>query len=643
MADNTEDKGANYNLMADNFSDSEVPEMNLDRAGKYYRFGEDDDYPIYLLYLLDKSSKHNAIVGNKSDYIFGGGLKYEEANDDAVKFATKYEDLVEKLIVDVETFGGYYVQCIPTKGGQWAFYHMSFPRLRRSECLTKFLYKKNWVTGTSRSEGFEEPKTFPAFDPTKRVVSVMMYKEYRPGNRPYALPNFMAACNWIESDVEVSKTTLTNAKTGFSASKFINFFNGEPEQAAKKIIEEKFMGKYGGSQGRKMIISFNQAAVKEPTVQDLGPSDLTKEDFEHTDDLISTNIYAGHKVTNSALFGIPQGNHSLGGNSGAELKAAYELFKNTYVAKRKAKLEKQINIMAGFTGVVSPAFTLIDVPPIGLNLSEASLLKVAPRSYILEQLGIDITKYTDAPVDASGAAGVAPSAQKTDEGVNSVLRDLSAKQTQHLNRLIRQHTKGQLTESAALLLMQRSFGLSLEESRTLLGLDDTDKFSSDEDVAELFAAHGESASVYEAYEPRIATFDAEYDDIVEKIKAARKKDSKATAEQIAESIGVDVKVVKSYINSLKTAGTVLPKFEVRYSYEKRPDATGNPVIAGTRPFCRKMLSLNKLYSRADIQKISEYLGYDVMKRAGGFWNDNGDVKYHCRHEFMSHIVIKKAK
>jgi hypothetical protein len=56
-----------------------------------------------------------------------------------------------------------------------------------------------------------------------------------------------------------------------------------------------------------------------------------------------------------------------------------------------------------------------------------------------------------------------------------------------------------------------------------------------------------------------------------------------------------------------------------------------------------MLALNRLYTRADIQKISAYLGYDVMKRSGGFWNNGGTIEYQCRHEFFSQIVVKKKK
>ena len=66
---------------------------------------------------------------------------------------------------------------------------------------------------------------------------------------------------------------------------------------------------------------------------------------------------------------------------------------------------------------------------------------------------------------------------------------------------------------------------------------------------------------------------------------------------------------------------------VKYSYEPR---TGlKPLIETSRPFCRKLISLNKLYTRAEIQSISQRVGYSVWDRQGGWWGREP----HCRHEW----------
>jgi hypothetical protein len=75
---------------------------------------------------------------------------------------------------------------------------------------------------------------------------------------------------------------------------------------------------------------------------------------------------------------------------------------------------------------------------------------------------------------------------------------------------------------------------------------------------------------------------------------------------------------------------------VKYSYEVKP-GIGPAVIETTRPFCRKMIQLNRLYSRAEIEAISLRLGYSVWDRRGGWWGN----KPECRHRWQSNIVVKK--
>ena len=88
---------------------------------------------------------------------------------------------------------------------------------------------------------------------------------------------------------------------------------------------------------------------------------------------------------------------------------------------------------------------------------------------------------------------------------------------------------------------------------------------------------------------------------------------------------------------------VASEISIKYTYGLRSDVTGGILLPTSRPFCIKMveLSQSKLFSRQDINKISEQVGYSVWNRGGGFWNNHGTIEPHCRHEWKSHIVIKK--
>jgi hypothetical protein len=56
----------------------------------------------------------------------------------------------------------------------------------------------------------------------------------------------------------------------------------------------------------------------------------------------------------------------------------------------------------------------------------------------------------------------------------------------------------------------------------------------------------------------------------------------------------------------------------------------------------KLIEMDKLYSRSDIETISERVGYSVWDRRGGWWTEpNGDHSPSCRHIWVANIVLKK--
>jgi len=92
----------------------------------------------------------------------------------------------------------------------------------------------------------------------------------------------------------------------------------------------------------------------------------------------------------------------------------------------------------------------------------------------------------------------------------------------------------------------------------------------------------------------------------------------------------------------KAARRPIADIQIRYSYEVTP-GLGAPVIPTTRPFCERLIRMDKIYSRAEIQQISQRLGYSVWQRRGGFYtNPRTQVTTpYCRHRWVEQIVIKK--
>ena len=93
--------------------------------------------------------------------------------------------------------------------------------------------------------------------------------------------------------------------------------------------------------------------------------------------------------------------------------------------------------------------------------------------------------------------------------------------------------------------------------------------------------------------------------------------------------------------SQKKARKPLAEIQIRYSYEVSP-GLGSAIIPTTREFCKRLINLDRIYSRAEIEQISQRLGYSVWQRRGGFYHNpkTGATTPYCRHRWVEQVVIK---
>jgi hypothetical protein len=607
------------------FAEAKQPEYREKKGegGGYIEFGHKNEYPNYLVDLFNKSAKHNAIIKGKVNYITGNGFKIvgdaDPIGEQFIASANQSESLTEilrKVSTDIEIFGGAYMQIVWSQvGGNLSeIYHLDYTKVRANEDNTQYWYSDNWKDQKYKKE------VYNAFNSQIRTGTQILYlKEYRPNLNAYALPGYFGALNYIESDIEISKHVLGNAQTGFSASKLITLPNGEPTDDEKRTIERKFTDRFTGSDGKKFILSFTNDASRKPIVDDLGASDITKEDFQNVDKLIQQNLYAGHQITAPDLFGI-----ATPGQLGTrqQMRDSYEIFKNTYVNDKQIYLEQVFSLLAKLHGA-SGTMQIVPVEPIGIEFSEAVIKELAPKEWILEKLGIDLTKYNQATInDAVPVQQEQLKASFSDDDIISIFAE---------------------------------FGVSREEYSVFKS---KEVFSSD-------ISEQEEQMHMEFAEQALTVLEANILDLIQ-------KDKRITPEVIAGTIKTDLDIVKRVIEGLVARelikattvnGTIqrsllkplsrldAPKpqtstFMVRYSYEWRTDIPSNQRNTPAHPsrqFCARLMQLDRFYSRAEIEQISARLGYSVFDRRGGWWTKpNGDHSPSCRHRWFAQSVIKKG-
>ena len=591
------------------FAEARQPEFKEKKGEGYIQYGDRNDYPIYLVDLFNKSAKHNAIVKSKVHYITGNGWKGSESAETFIKKVNRMEsldDLTRKVSLDTELFGGYYLEIIWSVTGQLAeVWHLDYTKIRTNKDNTQFWYKEDW------SDRNEKQRVYAAFNPSHPEGKQILYvKEYRPNMGIYSLPTYFGALNYIESDIEISKHVLGNAQTGFSASKLITLPNGEPSDEEKRNIEKRFTNRFSGSDGKKFILAFVNDSARKPIVDDLGASDITKEDFGRVDSLIQTNIFSGHQITTPSIFGIAEAG-KLGSRS--EMRDGYEIFKNTYVNSKQMHLESVFNMLAKYRGVTEPELKIIPTEPIGFEFTENLLKEIAPKEWLLEKAGIDMTKY-EAPEDT---VPVVQSAQFKD--------DFSAF-----------YEFGEAKDSFNVWKQKTRFNDDSEYQMfadvSQLQANVLDLMAKDKRItAEVLA---------ETLDQNVDTINLVISDLIDK--------GFIEVNEYAIGEGIDENIITEHILTAPL-GDILVKVQpttkellIRYSYEWKTGFS-NKDKKTSRPFCVALLDAGKMYSRSEIEQISARLGYSVWDRAGG-WYTVPDTNTHepsCRHQWVSNIVTRK--
>ena len=651
--------------------------------GKDYIFyGERNDYPNYLLRIYNNSAKHNAIVTGKVDYISGNGwaVKTDDEMEKAKVFGMinkvnqkeeSLNELTNKLVTDLTIFGGYYLQVIWTKAtGEIAeLYHVDYYKVRTNADNTEFYVSDNWIKNDNLNPR-PDFETYPAFDPNNTTGSQILYfKEYRAGVNTYSLPDYRGAISYIELDISIGEYHLNTINNGMFSSKLINLNGGKVSQEEEDRIEKQFQNKFSGSKNAgKFMLAFNDSKENEPSIIDLSGTELDKH-FDLLNLTVQQEIFSGHKITSPMLFGIKT-EGQLGGRS--ELRDAYQLFQNTYINAKQRALEETINYLYKFNDVTAK-LELKPTEPISFEFSEAIISANMTQDEIRQKLSL-------------------PAIEKVEsDSSKEVINALNSLNPTILQKVMENMSKDEI-RSLIGFKIPSEVSIPTQPLETVEGLEFSDHThltcshtKSDDEILALFEGKGFSRDRFKVIQNDRMVFSSTMDEFVKqelfaeymlnevqrKILQQIQNDPKATVPQIAKATGIDEASVIGRINTLiddnvltediSRVGEVSRKitrtgeaaikrltpvtsFKVLYSYEERPNV---PVAAsGSRPLCEMLYKggNSMLFTREEIQNISNQLGYSVFQLCGGWYRNpnTGRTTPFCRHEWRRNVVVEKT-
>ena len=616
----------------------DIPEFKELKNSEWVQFGHDNMYPQRLIELYDRSATHNSIITGKVHYIAGEGLRVDDAKVKNVQDVAEIQGMIKKAnpdeglesimlkaALDFELFNIIALEVIWKPNGKFDLYHVDASKIRVSKDGEEFAYSPDWTKhykGTDKDieAGF---KTFAKYNPeTKKGSQLYYHVQHRAGKEHYTLPEYVGAVPYIEIDYRIADYHLNNLHNGFQAGNMIIFSGQYPGDATAKKIEKDFARKFQGTDAKQaggVILQWQQEGEGETRVESLMPNNFDKQ-FMQLLDQTRNMIFTGHRVVSPNLFGVetdqPFGNRT-------EIVEKMEVFQSTYVSSRQRILNGVISDLYN-----TDAVYLDRVDPITEQFSETAVIQIATA------LGAD---YLSQLAEKAG------------------LEVKSETVTQTVTQMSKDDKEEELLFSLFERLGRPAKGIKCKYSKEL-------EFSGDE-------VNIDEDSFRMNFE--VTDFDKQ-------VLGVLKNNPTITADSIAEALNTDLKTVAESLNRLANEGLIDVKeidipdeipsdteepsrelteegekqaatvdFEIVYRYVVRASAALDPranaqgTLPTTRDFCRRLISLGRVYSKEDIDQMSAIVGHNVFLRRGGFWNRDGVISPSCRHVWRQELIEKQ--
>lgn len=673
------------------FGEYKAPIMEKDRAKGFVKFGKLNDFPNELIRYFNEHPEHNAIVGAKSRYLYGNGLKpTNEALQPAFDLFTNkinrfetFDEFGKKISLDCELFNSFYVQVVTNlQGIPIEYFHLNYANCRLNEDSSILYYCNDF---TDRKAEVTEYKRYEVGNEAGTYFLKFEYYQPKYNNKmPYVLPEYKGALKEIKSDIDISTFNSNYVMKGFSGGTLVTFFSGEPTPENKRIIKDKLTTSLTGVENAgEVVINYADKDGQAAQISALNVDDLDKK-FEFISKRYQQKIIVGHNITNPELFGIKQ-EGQLG--TRVSLNDSYELFLNTYTKPRQKELSNFIEYLFELKTGQTIDLEFETLKPIGLDLSNDADLTQDERRELK-----GYSPLTAPKVDTNGQ----PVQVEASES-NDALRGLSASENADLYRIIRDYNKGKLPEALAITRV-KAYGISTDAAKEILGIEveQPQQLSKQYSESEILAKFRELAEddfecevlfeedvhIHDSndavrYELKAAKMAFEtiitVSDLDSAVLNAIKGNPTLTIENLMKQLNQNYLDIVQSLQRIKTRGLLVEtasgyvpnekaleketepvsETEIRTVYKYKL-AEGMPTTNAKtgkrikpREFCADLLEITKTkhYTFEKIDSLNNAFGMNAWSYRGGFYTNGntGETTPYCRHIWSAKTVkvIKK--
>lgn len=620
------------------FREAKIPlPVEKQKAGQQWvSWGDNNDYPQFLVGLYYNSSIHGGIVNSKVKYIASSGLdaqtndlpKWEliKKNGNAPFSLDEISLMVAKDFELLDSFAIMFKKNPISKF--WDMHHVSTELIRKGEDSSFFYYSENWKerNQTEEKTGFKKIKNIE--DLSLEDKECLLYVSSRSKQHildektglltksVYPIPSYSGAIKSIMASIEMNYFRYSEVVNSFKGGTMINIPTGAPdnEHDKKKLIAQlkgdaSDRDKQGG-----IVVTFSRGSENAPTVTQINGNNLDQR-YLLTQESIIDDIMVGHSVISPTLFSIKTAGQ-LGGSQ--ELETAYQLFMNNYALERQK--------------IITDALTY--------------------AHYTLNSFVGEIF-FQNKPLNLSG---------KTEE-ISDVAKKISVLEPNLQNVVLQKLTVNELRSIAGLNpvpngdVIQQSFKNEVSDDTVISWFSELGRT----EYKEVFSQEVKDFTKLEMSEKELLSKYSFANDLTaDQLKIVEMINNGESYGSIVKAIDKGATYVSRQLVELEKLGMIkgfelTPKgksnvgevsFEVVYQYRERE---GIPPLKGeSRPFCKNLIALQRVFTREEIDMISARLrangiDRDVWQYKGG-WYHNYETNRNtpsCRHTWLQTVIEKK--
>jgi len=607
-------------IISVDLSTSTAPLVQEVRGKDWIEYGDANGewrnlYPQFLIDLYYSSSITAAIVNATAEMISGEDIVITDEDDRDEEARVKLQnfmnnanssetlhEVIKKVAFDFKLQGAFALNIVWSQDRTQIaeIYHIPVEKIRCERPDEFGKTRAYYVSGDWANTRTNKPYRVPAFNVNDRTSpnQILYTGLYSPNMNSYYTADYISCNNWSLCDSKVSEFHLQNVSNSFSGSYMISFANGIPLAEERRQIEQSLTDKFtGASNAGKFILTFSDDKTRVPEITPISPADLDKQ-YLALQELLTSNILAGHRVTSKTLMGLDSAN---GFSSNAdELLNASNFYLNTVVMPFQGQILKVLHKIFQVNNMDMPV-QFVQLKPITIQFDSKTIREVMTTDEIREEIGLAPLDVEEETLDFAkvGMIDGKPVFDTIEEALASAKTLGCEGYHEHEleGKTVYMACEGH-KEATELSKFIEEFGEDMPEGYEILSEEEAEDEIEDFDFQnELNTNHYNFASTGSAYPNR---------------KSGQDQKSKQT----------------DYEDDI---------YRVRYRY------TGS--LSGERDFCRKMTNTNKIYRKEDIIAMgskSVNPGWGVGgANTYSIWKWKGGAL--CKHKWFRIILVQDGK